>query len=326
MDIEIIARQLLVTLRGRRSQVQWSRRLGYKSNVAYAWESGRRWPTGAEALRAASRAGIDVAGAIARFLGQRPSWLEIDPTSKESAARLLEDLRGDSPVTEVAKRAGVSRFSATRWLSGQTEPRLPDFLRMIEATSLRLVDFIAVLVDPEQLPALAPTWRRISARRRGAAEFPWTQAILRALELGDYQALPKHERGFVAQRLSVPLEVEDRGMAFLVETGQVDWDGERYHPAAAEARALDTRFAPELGQRMKLHWTEVAAEKIRGDAEGQFSYNVFCVSRGDFERIRELHLAYYRAMRAIVSESQPAEVVAVVNVQLFPLGRGSSGG
>ena len=57
VDIERIARGLLRELRGRRSQVQWSRRLGYRSNVAYAWESGRRWPTAAETLRAAGRSG-----------------------------------------------------------------------------------------------------------------------------------------------------------------------------------------------------------------------------------------------------------------------------
>ena len=43
------------------------------------------------------------------------------------------------------------------------------------------------------------------------------------------------------------------------------------------------------------------------------------VSKEDFERIRQLHLAYYHAMRQIVSESSPDEVVAVVNVQLFAL-------
>ena len=38
--------------------------------------------------------------------------------------------------------------------------------------------------------------------------------------------------------------------------------------------------------------------------------------------IRELHLAYYRSLRAIVAESEPAEVVAVANVQLFALDAG----
>jgi hypothetical protein len=57
VDFDRIARELMVALRGRRSQVAWSRRLGYRSNVAYAWESGRRSPTGAEMLRAAGRGG-----------------------------------------------------------------------------------------------------------------------------------------------------------------------------------------------------------------------------------------------------------------------------
>ena len=47
LDFERLSRELLVALRGQRSQVQWSRRLGYRSNVAYAWESGRRWPNAA---------------------------------------------------------------------------------------------------------------------------------------------------------------------------------------------------------------------------------------------------------------------------------------
>jgi transcriptional regulator with XRE-family HTH domain len=322
VDIETVAKQLLVALRGRRSQVQWSRRLGYKSNVAYAWESGRRWPTGAETLRAASRSGVDVGEALVRFLGQRPPWLGAQPTSRETVARLLDDLRGDAPIAQVARRAGVSRYSVTRWLAGQTEPRLPDFLRLIEGASLRLVDFVACLVDPEQLPELALTWRRLQARRQGAAQLPWTQAILRALELGPYRELPAHEPGFVARQLGVPLDIEEQGLRFLAETEQVSFTGTHYVPAAS---TVDTRLAPEVGRELKVHWTEVAADRLRQGAPGQFSYNVFCVSHADFERIRELHLAYYRALRAIVGESQPADVVAVVNLQLFPLGGESVG-
>jgi hypothetical protein len=46
---------------------------------------------------------------------------------------------------------------------------------------------------------------------------------------------------------------------------------------------------------------------------------VFSVSHDDFERIRKLHLDYFRALRAIVGDSKAADVVAVANVQLFPL-------
>ena len=53
--------------------------------------------------------------------------------------------------------------------------------------------------------------------------------------------------------------------------------------------------------------------------DGLWSYNVFAVSEADLVKIRELHLAYFRALRAIVAESSPTERVVVANVQLFAL-------
>ncbi|MEQ1504847.1 MAG: DUF4423 domain-containing protein [Myxococcota bacterium] len=317
MDIELVARGFLVELRGKRSQVQWSRRLGYRSNVAYAWESGRRWPTAAEMLRAAARSGIDVTAALVRFYGSRPPWLTDDPTTPEAAAALLDDLRGRAPVAELARRAGVSRYGLTRWLSGQTQPRLVDFFRVIESATLRLVDFVACFVDPEAIPPLAEPWRRLVARRKGAAQHPWTQAILRALELEDYRALPAHRPGWVAERLGIPLEVEDAGLTFLIDTGQLAFTGSHWAPSPL---MVDTAMTPDVGIALKTHWTEVAAAKLRAGAPGQYSYNVFVTSREDLERIRELHLGYFRALRAVVAASDRAEVVAVVNVQLIPLG------
>lgn len=320
MDFERIARDLLVALRGHRSQVAWSRRLGYRSNVAYAWESGSRSPTAAETLRAARRAGVDLGAALTRFYGRAPTWLEtVDPASPEAVARMLEELRGSTSISDLARRSGLSRYSLSRWLSGQTQPRLADFLCLVEAASVRMVDLIAVLVDPASLPSLADLWGRLEARRRGAAEYPWTQAIVRALELDAYRALPTHAPGWIAARLGFPAEEEERCLAFLVDTGQVTWTGTHWR---VETLAVDTRRHPDIGRRLKAHWTRVAAERIEEDAPGQFSYNVFSVSEADFERIRELHLAYFRALRAIVAESQPGERVAVANVQLFALDAG----
>ncbi|HCH63405.1 MAG TPA: hypothetical protein DFR83_11410, partial [Deltaproteobacteria bacterium] len=80
LDPATVASEFLVALRGKRSQTAWSRRLGYRSNVAYAWESGRRWPTAAETFRACGRAHIDVEASLVRFYGTRPAWLDtVDP-------------------------------------------------------------------------------------------------------------------------------------------------------------------------------------------------------------------------------------------------------
>jgi transcriptional regulator with XRE-family HTH domain len=317
MDHVVIAAELLKALRGKRSQVQWSRRLGYRSNVAYAWESGRRWPTAAETLRAAERDGIDVAAALTAFYGEAPAWLgEVEAASPEGVARLLQDLKGSLTVTELAGRVGTSRYALARWLAATTQPRLPDFLAVVDAASVRLVDFVTAFVPAERVPTLLPLWQRQEARRRGAFEAPWTQAVLRAFELGAYLALPAHQPGWVAARLGIPREVEDACLAYLEASGQVRWTGTHY---AQESLVVDTRGHPEIGRALKVHWSAVAQERIKTGAPGQFSYNVFVVSQENFERIREMHLAYFHALRSLVAEPQPAECVAVANVQLLAL-------
>jgi transcriptional regulator with XRE-family HTH domain len=321
MDFEQIAREFLVCLRGKRSQVAWSRRLGYRSNVAYAWEAGRRWPTAAETFRACGRNYINVTDALTRFYGRTPPWLgEKDPATPESVAILLDDLRGNTSITDLARTSGISRYSLSRWLSGQTQPRLPDFLRLVEAASVRLVDLIASLVPPEDIPSLSETWRRLELRRQGAFEHPWTQAIIRAIELDSYMALPAHQPGWIADRLGISPEEEARCMQFMADTEQVVWTGTHYRQ---ESRiAVDTRRHQAIGRRLKAHWTQVGAARIEQGSPGQFSYNVFTVSEADFKKIRLAHLDYFHALRAIVADSEPGEVVAVANVQLFRLDGG----
>jgi transcriptional regulator with XRE-family HTH domain len=317
MDHDAIACDLLRALRGRRSQVAWSRRLGYRTNVAYPWESGRRSPTAAELFRCIERSGRDLAEGLTRFYGRPPTWIDDTPLARPAiVCRLLEDLRGDRTVTAIAAAAGRDRNAVSRWFLGHTQPRVPDFLRLIDATSVRLPDFVAAFVDPATLPSLAPLWARIEARRQGAARHPWTQAVLRAVELEAYRALPTHEEGWIARTLGIPLAEEQACLQFLELTGDLVWTDERW---AVQALAVDTRRTPAVGRQLKAHWSQVAAERITAGADGQFSYNVFAVSHADFARIRELHLRYFHALRSIVAESTPGECVAVANVQLFTL-------
>ncbi len=319
IDCVQLAREFLVALRGKRSQVAWSRRLGYKSNVAYTWEAGRRFPTIAETFRAVQRSGLDLRAHLEAFYGHETrQWLDDHPdlASIEATAAFMTDLKGRSSTTDLARRAGLSRYSVTRWLSGQTQPRLPDFFTLLDAASLRLVDFVTSFVPPEAVPSALPTFRRLEARRKGAGRYPWTQAILRALEVADYLALPEHEPGWIAERIGIPVEEEEACLSYLELTGQIERVRGRFRPATS---AVDTRLQPSVGRQLKSHWARVGVERIDDGAPGQFSYNVFTCSAEDFERIRELHLGYYRALRQIVSESEPEEHVVVANIQLFKL-------
>lgn len=318
-DHDRLATELVRALRGRRSQAQISRRLGFRSNVLYTWEAGSRWPTAADTLRLAAACRVDVGAAWARFYRTPPPWLAAaDLLRPATIARLADDLRGTVPVVEVARRAGRSRFAVARWLAGDAEPRLPDWLRLVDATSLRLLDWLACFVDMDALPSVRDDWHRLEAERRAAYELPWTQAVLRALELQAYRTLREHDDAWVAARLGLPEAEVRRSVDTLLAAGQLVRREGRLE--LVESGTTDTRRDPAAGRRLKAHWAAVGLERLQGGAEGLFSYNVFSVSGADHARLRELHLAYFRELRAIVAQSTPGEEVVVANVQLFGLG------
>ncbi len=322
MNYERLSSELLRALRGRRSQTAFSKRLGYRSNVAYAWESGRAWPTAREFFVIVARSGRKLDSALAAFFrmpaGTAP---KVDLKSAQGVAAFLDDLRGRTAVIDLARAAKRSRFAVARWLKGDAEPRLPDFLRLVECASLRLLDFLACFIDPSTLPSAVKPWHELESARRAAYEMPWSQAVLRVLELPAYRKLRAHEPGFVAARLGISQEEEERSIALLLETGQLKQAGKRLIPGAP--LTVDTRGDAARSRQAKAFWTRVSLERLEAGADGTFSYNLFSVSRADLERIRELHRAYFRELRRIVAASEPAECIALANVHLLELRAGS---
>jgi transcriptional regulator with XRE-family HTH domain len=313
-DAPKLVRQLVRALRGKRSQTALSRRLGYRSNVLYTWESGRREPSASELFRIVARTGGSAKEAFASFpvdLGA------IDLREADGIAALLAQLRGEAKIADVAARCAVSRYTASRWLSGQTEPRASELLVLVEALTFRAVDLVTALAPPHELPEIAPAWRELKTRREVAFTHPWSQAILRHLETRAYTRLARHRSGWLAQRLRITVAEETESLAALSAAGLVRWDRERW---VTEPVAVDTSMASdEERRRLKLHWVDAGRRRIEAKSDGLFSWSVVAVSREDHERMRALHVRYMQALRQIVDASEPSEVVLALNVQLFAL-------
>jgi len=296
-----------------------SRRLGYRTNVAYAWESGRRSPGAAEVFRIAARLGFDVRAAVEAFHRSAvPAWLaDSDVGSPEFVTAFLRDLKGRLSIQLLAERTGHSRYAISRWLSGRAQPRLPEFFALVDAASLRVLDLIAGLVDPATLPAAAARWAQLCARRETAWQLPWSHAVLRALELEDYAALEAHQPGWIAGQVGISLEEEGRCLGGLADAGLITWDGRRYR---AEELTVDTSANPDAARAArKQHRLDRASAAHARGAPGLYSYNVFSVSAADMDRLRDLHVQYFTALRSVVAASAPAQRVGVVSMQLFEL-------
>ncbi len=181
---EAIAKDLVKAVRGRRSQAEFSRRIRYRSNIAQRWESGDCWPTAAAFLSACLLVKPQCARSFHQFFGRLPDWFDPEaPFAPASIASFLRELRGKTPIGELVRRTGYNRYSIGRWLKGNAQPKLPEFLCLIEAASRRLADFVATLVDPTTMPTLSKRWQQLQRACEAAYEHPWSHAVLRALEL-----------------------------------------------------------------------------------------------------------------------------------------------
>jgi hypothetical protein len=52
-----------------------------------------------------------------------------------------------------------------------------------------------------------------------------------------------------------------------------------------------------------------------------YAFNVCGVSHRDLERLKQMQREYLKRARALIAESQPVEVVALVQTQVFALSR-----
>jgi len=307
--MEAIAQQFIRALRGRRSQRAFSKRLGYRSNPVALWETGRRYPTAAETLRLCKVVRINVAKALELF--HRPSAGAFKH-GDQGVANWLEALRGDTSITSLASRVGASRFAVSRWLSGATRPRLPDFLRLVEALTGRITDFVGALVPLDKLPDLYAQRAAEETARTLSRREPWTAAILLMLETDAYGKLRAHDDGWVATRLGVPSELVADVISALAAAKIVERQKNRY----VAVRELHTYSRGAPVSLRKQHWARVAAERMPTARDGDyFTFVVGTLSREDFAFLRRRLRETLQRTLAEISASD-SEMVALMNIHL----------
>ncbi len=285
--------------------------MGYKSNVVFAWEAGRDVVGASAFFRLAERTGPPADWES--FLGHPPPDLK----EKLGVAHLLKELLGKRKAGEVGDQLGRDRHAVGRWLRGQTEIPLADFLHFVEITTLRVYDLLALYADPAELPEAAAGYKLLEAARESARQMPWSHAIVHMVEMPSYKKLVAHERGWFASRLGISTQDEDSCLTLLVQTGQLRKEGERY--LGTKSINVDTRRDPLATRELASFWMKEGARRVLTPGQGRFAFNTFALSERDVQRAKELQSEYFRQLRALVAESEPAEAVAVATFQFFPL-------
>lgn len=300
------ARQFLRAIRGKRSQVAFSRRLGYKGNVAAKWEGGHRFPTFLEAMRAAERTGTDVVAALRDFhAASADCW---DP---EDASAWLSALQGATRQSDLAQRSGLSRQQVGRMVSGRSKGRLPEVMALVDAMTGRLPDLIGQFVPIGTVYALAQQAQVRGALARLAISHPWSPAATAWLDIRG-KVRWKDAVGELASAIGRSPQEAEALLDAMISAGAAV--RKRGWLSPAPPITVEVQATTEDLHRIRSHWASVSSQRVaeRRDKD-LFSFNVFAVSREDLARVREAQRRFYREVRAIVSDSPP-EVAAMLTV------------
>lgn len=295
------ASEVLRALRGERSQVAFARRLGYRSNVPAQWESGRRVPPMAAVRHAAEVAGVGWAEAFARFHPQTADRLD------EGLDAWLRAHQGGASHAAIARTCGLSAHQVGRILRGGSDPRLHDFLELLDALTGRAADWVAALVDIERVPSLSVAHAAQRTAQRIVYERPWAAGVLVLLGAAPPARDPAPR---IARALDRP-EAEVRDLLdALLDAGLVRRTRQGLRTAGV---SLDTPPTDREIATLRAHWGRVAADRLEAPRDGdRFHYTVCNVSRADLARIQALQADTYRRIRALVAASQGPEVAALV--------------
>ncbi len=324
LDISQLSCELVFSLRARFTQEELSKKLGFSSNVVYLWESGRRSPEASRFFRLLQICSPDFervqAAHLQFFSDPSPALIRAKLSTPRGISLLVRELVGSAPLSPLARKIEVDRSTLARWVKGKTEPRLPDLLRLVQATTQRLLVYVSCFVEPKQVPSIQSALLDLEEQQRLAYERPWSHAVLRVLELHQYSQLDKHSDAFVADYLGLEEREAKALISALADSGQIVMSQGRWK--IGHVLTVDTREDADKNRKLKSHWAQVALERLDKGAhreEALFSYNLFAVSKDKLEKIRSLHLAYYDAVRALVDESEQADEVVLLNAQLVPL-------
>jgi transcriptional regulator with XRE-family HTH domain len=318
----IMAAELVRAVRGKRTQRQIGKKAGFSSNVVYSWEAGRSNPAASVFFRMAAVGRSDLFDNIDRFAASYVRAFEARQLTKpEGVAQFMRELAADVPIASLARDLDLDRTTVTRWLRGRTEPRLPEMLRFVEQTTHRVLQFVELFTDPLQLSSTRAAFQSLTAQQRIAWELPMSHAVLRALELVDYQLIDATEQAaFIGQQTGLSSSEAVLLLRALAEADLIYKHKEKWH--IRDVATVDTRRTIERDVELKRFWIDLALARLDTKRLAQsslFSYNLFAVSQSSYEQIRSLHLDYYERVRRIVANDSAPQRVALLNLQLVAL-------
>jgi uncharacterized protein (TIGR02147 family) len=221
--------------------------------------------------------------------------------------------RGDKELSP-EQACGLATFLGLRELEQDYLLALVDRSRAGSVELKRAIDRRLSLLRErhEQIEHRVPGARTLSAEHRATFYSSWVYSAVRmASSLEDVRDAPA-----IAARLSLPQELVDSVLQFLLAAGLLSHDGERFQLVS---KRTHVGASSPLAAAHHRNWRTQAMNRYERMTRRDFAFtSPVSVSREDARRIRELLVETVASVTTIVGPSE-CETLAVLNIDWLEL-------
>ena len=308
--------ELLKLWRGKSSQEQLSKKMGFKSNLISAWELGKRKISADNAFLLLESKGKRIDTIVKKFLGYTPPWLKFQKLStQEGVAFFLASQLGQQKPQSLAGKINKSRFTLGRYYTGEIGLNFEDFLWLLNLTSHRTLDFLSLCCDLNSTQTLSQQWQRHSAQR-SLSHNPNIYFLMMLFEMYPNQTptkilktLPFEQR----KELNKALDQLKGVFKFKTANHLLNNDNLDLRPDPKGAFAFRKWCLEQSQKKLK----EIKLQPSEGNI---FSCNLFNISKEAKLNIEKHHRSYFKKVSEIISnDNAPPQEQCIVNVHLFSI-------
>lgn len=297
MNANQISKELVKTIRGRKSQIQLSQKLGFGGNQVYRWESGLRKISWLDFVALAKTCKCPLADSLDRLFKYNGKLSD--------TTRLTQFLVGDAKIVKVSQETMISRFAISKWLKGVSSPSLEEIILLIHHCQHALFEFLDDLVGMENVPSLRDEYAKRKAEKNLYYNNPVIDAVLCCLELKTYKKLKAHRDGFIATALGISIEEERLALSGLLAVDAIVTEAGKYK---LSSNRPDLRGDFEGERQIRRYWYERAVRVIneahsRADVVG-LGCAVFPVSGTMMEKVRQEYSDFYFRLRSLLAQPE----------------------
>lgn len=298
MNFILLKMQLLTIIRGSRSQLQMSRKLGYSFNQYHRWETNKVRMNWKQFVTLCQTCDIDLSQVLFKYFKYDD---ELDD-SKPFLKILLDNFR----KKDMAKKLNCSPSLFSKIMSGNSNPSVEQIFQIMYIASNSFFEFIKDLLPSQSKypEIILKELKRREQEQLFSVNNPYIPVMIRILETQEYENLPSHSSKYISKKLRMPLEKVQNYFDSLLELKLVEMKDGKFKPTNKSLN-LSNDFAGYI--EFKKFWLKEQIEML--DAIKRYgNYPSSCyggtmimtLNNQSFKKIKEASARYSSELMTIL--------------------------